>query len=127
MLQCQIKHDDACHFLFSTKMFIFFNLHASFLGMKVQLYITHLPDMSSIMHYKYMLKDYKEDGGYVLIGSMNLTRSAFLENYEDIVFTSDPYVSTSLNENFENCWQYIEAENQTLLNKTILLDVNLFL
>lgn len=81
--------------------------------------------MDSIMHYKYMVKDCKGDGGYAFIGSPNFTISAFLNNYEDLVFTSSKVVVKALFENFETCWNYINAENKTFVNKVKLADAGL--
>ncbi|XP_072399162.1 mitochondrial cardiolipin hydrolase-like [Diabrotica undecimpunctata] len=95
-------------------------------GIMVQLYMCPKQTLESIMHYKYMVKDYnQEKGGYTLISSLNISISAFTENYENIVLSSDYYLATSIHNNFENCWNYVELENQSLLNKTTLLDLNL--
>lgn len=75
------------------------------------------------MHYKYMVKDYNRDGGYAFFGSPNLTMSAFLNNYEDIVFMSSNEVVTALHNNFQDCWDYIKKENQTFMNKEKLSDL----
>ncbi|XP_028144520.1 uncharacterized protein LOC114338142 [Diabrotica virgifera virgifera] len=95
-------------------------------GIKVQLYMYPKQNLESIMHYKYMVKDYiEEKEGYTLISSLNISITAFTENYENVVLSSDYYLATSIHKNFEDCWNYVEQENQSLLNKTILLDLNL--
>ncbi|CAG9816275.1 unnamed protein product [Phaedon cochleariae] len=94
-------------------------------GIEVQMYISHIPEMSSIMHYKFIVKDHSESGGYssgyLFTGSMNINRSAVMENYEDIVFSSDQYVVKAFHENFEKCFRYIKMENESL-NQQWLLD-----
>lgn len=81
--------------------------------------------MNSIMHYKYMVKDFKEGHGYAFMGSSNLSDNAFLNNYEDMVFTSSKEVVKALYDNFHVCWEYVKAENQTLVNKIVLADADL--
>ncbi|KAJ8963774.1 hypothetical protein NQ317_005973 [Molorchus minor] len=93
-------------------------------GIEVQTYISNKPGMSSIMHYKYMVKDYTKCGGFVFTGSLNLSETGFLNNYEDIVFTSNFYTAQAFHENFEECWNYIVMDNKTLMNRTVLLDIN---
>ncbi|KAJ8926551.1 hypothetical protein NQ314_021067 [Rhamnusium bicolor] len=94
-------------------------------GIEVLTYISHKPGLSSIMHYKFMVKDYTEYGGFVLTGSLNLSKSAFLNNYEDVVFISNQYVAKAFYQTFEECWNYIKVDNECLINKTVLLDTNL--
>lgn len=71
-----------------------------------------------------MVKDFKEDAGYAFMGSSNLTDNAFLHNYEDMVFTSSKEVVKALHDNFQYCWNFIQAENQTLVNRVILTDAD---
>ncbi|KAJ8959391.1 hypothetical protein NQ318_022079 [Aromia moschata] len=94
-------------------------------GIAVLTYISMNPGMSSIMHHKFMVKDYSDSDGFVFTGSLNLTKSAFLNNYEDITFTFNEYVVKAFHNNFEECWNYIQADNENLINKTVLLDANL--
>ncbi|XP_074028048.1 phospholipase D [Leptinotarsa decemlineata] len=94
-------------------------------GLDVQLYIPQKTNLSNIMHYKYMVKDYSRTGGYVLVGSMNFTSTAFLENYEDVVISSNHYIVTGFHNNFDKCFKFVMDDNESLINKTILLDVNL--
>lgn len=81
--------------------------------------------MNNIMHYKYIVKDFKEGNGYVFMGSSNLSDNAFFNNYEDMVFTSCKEVAKSFHDNFQLCWEYVKAENQTLVNRVILADGDL--
>ncbi|XP_057672633.1 uncharacterized protein LOC130904092 [Diorhabda carinulata] len=82
-------------------------------GVSVQLYHNRNQNCVSIMHYKYMVKDYEEGkSGYIVNGSMNLTSNAFLENYENLMFSTDSYLVKSLHDNFEDCWKYIQTENK---------------
>lgn len=81
-------------------------------------------EMSSIMHYKYMVKDYYEDSGYTLTGSLNISKSAFTSNYEDIVITSNKYVVEAFKKDFENCWYTIKSENENVINRVALMDAN---
>ncbi|CAH1138892.1 unnamed protein product [Phyllotreta striolata] len=95
-------------------------------GIKVQLYISKKTNLESIMHYKSMLKDYEENKqGYVMAGSMNLTKTAFLDNYEDLVFMSDLNIARAIHTNFEKCWRYIKTENENLVNKSTLMELNI--
>lgn len=77
------------------------------------------------MHYKYIVKDYAETGGFLLTGSLNLTDSGFINNYEDVVLTSNQYVVKAFYENFEECWNFVKIDNEDIFNKTTLLDANL--
>lgn len=81
--------------------------------------------MSSIMHFKYMVKDFEKGNGYSFMGSMNLSNNAFFNNYEDLVFTCSKDVVTALHENFQLCWDYVKNENKTIMNKVILSDADL--
>ncbi|CAH0546144.1 unnamed protein product [Brassicogethes aeneus] len=97
-------------------------------GVNIRFYVARHKEVSqsySMMHYKYMLKDYCNTGGYVFMGSMNMSKSSFTNNFEDIVFTSTEYVVESVHENFEKCWQYVGEENKNDYNRTILLHSNL--
>nr|CAI5831320.1 unnamed protein product [Callosobruchus analis] len=96
-------------------------------GVKVAPYISNKPNLSSIMHYKYIVKDYCEltETGYTLTGSINLSSGAFLTNYEDITISSDFTMTKQFHENFEACFHWIRSENENLINKTVLLDANL--
>lgn len=71
-----------------------------------------------------MVKDFQGDAGYAFMGSSNLTDNAFFHNYEDMVFTSSKEVVKALNDNFEHCWNFIQAENRTLVNRVILTDAD---
>lgn len=77
------------------------------------------------MHYKYIVKDFRGGNGYAFIGSPNLSDNAFFNNYEDLVFTSSKEVVQALYDNFQICWEYVKAENQTLVNRVILTDADL--
>nr|CAH7714857.1 unnamed protein product [Callosobruchus chinensis] len=96
-------------------------------GVKVAPYISPKSNLSSIMHYKYIVKDYCEltEVGYTLTGSSNLSSSAFLTNYEDVTISSDFTMAKLFHENFEECFNWIHSENENLINKTVLLDANL--
>lgn len=94
-----------------------------FIGIEVLTYVSQ--GISSIMHCKYMVKDYTESSGFLFTGSLNLTDSGFINNYEDVVFTSNQYVVKAFHENFEECWNFVKIDNEDLINKTTLLDANL--
>lgn len=81
--------------------------------------------MNSIMHYKYMVKDFIEDAGFAFIGSSNLTDNAFFHNYEDMVFTSSKEVVKALHDNFQFCYDFVQAQNDTLENRVILTDADI--
>lgn len=74
------------------------------------------------MHYKYIVKDFIQDGGFVYIGSLNMSDNAFLNNYEDLVFTSSKETVAAFHNNYQLCWNYIKTENQTLINRVLLDD-----
>lgn len=69
-----------------------------------------------------MVKDFKDDSGYAFIGSANFSGTAFLNNYEDLMFTTSREVVTALHNNFETSWDYIKSDNQSLINKMKLAD-----
>ncbi|KAG5899255.1 hypothetical protein JTB14_035433 [Gonioctena quinquepunctata] len=94
-------------------------------GIEVQLFISPKPNQASIMHYKFIVKDYSANSGYVLVGSMNFSESAFLENYEDLVISSNHYVAEGFHECFEKCLSFVKDDNESLINKMMLLDMNL--
>lgn len=71
-----------------------------------------------------MVKDFKKDG-YIFLGSPNISNNAFLNNYEDMVFTASKEVVSAYHNNFEACWEHIKAENQSLVNRVILTDADL--
>lgn len=60
------------------------------------------------MHYKYVVKDYNEKSGFLLFGSLNWTYSGFINNYEDIVFTTNMEAVKSFHDNFESMWCYLD-------------------
>lgn len=92
-------------------------------GIKVAFYIAKSSDLSQIMHLKYMVKDYGNGSGFLCMGSMNYTTmSAILNNYEDVVFSSNIQLVRQFHENFDNVWASVKSQNETLYNKTLLSD-----
>ncbi|XP_018320450.1 mitochondrial cardiolipin hydrolase-like [Agrilus planipennis] len=78
-------------------------------GIKVNYYVPSIKERESIMHYKYMVKDYVEDiEGFISAGSMNWTITGLFNNYENIVFSSDLNFAKALHNNFEHTWDFIE-------------------
>lgn len=72
------------------------------------------------MHHKYVVKD----GEYLLFGSMNWTNGAFMDNYENLVFTSEKSVVNSFHQNFEDMWKYVneqmgDVEIQAILKRKL--------
>lgn len=95
-------------------------------GIDVSFYVSQQENKSSIMHYKFMIKDYIEDmGGYVVIGSMNLTNTGFLSNYEDLVFSSNRDLVAAFHDNFVRSWNFVQDDNKFLINMSVLQDANL--
>lgn len=80
--------------------------------------------MSSIMHYKYIVKDVNQGDGYLFIGSPNISHNAFITNYEDMVFTSSQEVVSAFHSNFQACWDYVKTENKTMENKVKLAEAD---
>lgn len=65
------------------------------------------------MHHKYAVKDYDGDNGYLVFGSLNWTHSAFVKNFEDLVFTTNAEAIKSFSLNFQDMWDYVEKEENT--------------
>jgi phosphatidylserine/phosphatidylglycerophosphate/cardiolipin synthase-like enzyme len=92
-------------------------------GIKIALYVDKTENLNNIMHYKYMVKDYNVNNGFVCMGSMNFAgMSTVLNNFEDVTFTSSVYVVEAFHKNFENCWEMIKKDNENIYNKTVLTD-----
>lgn len=75
----------------------------------------------TIMHNKFIIKDYDYESGYLYLGSMNFTISA-LTNIESVIFTSNNNAVEAFQKNFDECWENIKIDNEGLINKTILID-----
>lgn len=90
-------------------------------------YISKTSNKSSIMHYKYMLKDCDNSGGFLCMGSLNMSDASVLNNFEDMVFSTEPYLVEAFSKNFEHCWGMIDNANQDVYNRTVLSDSNLVL
>ncbi|KAJ8919630.1 hypothetical protein NQ315_006156 [Exocentrus adspersus] len=93
-------------------------------GIEVVTYISNGSGMCTIMHHKYIVKDYTLSNGYLCTGSLNLTDSGFVNNYEDMVFTSNQYLVQAFHKDFEESWSLISIDNENLMNKNTLLDAN---
>lgn len=65
------------------------------------------PEYESIMHHKYAIKDYAVDEGYLVFGSINWTSAAHLQNYEDVVFSTDIELVRAFNESFLEMWEFV--------------------
>ncbi|KAF7282776.1 hypothetical protein GWI33_001925 [Rhynchophorus ferrugineus] len=90
-------------------------------GVEFQMYISPSAATDTIMHNKYMIKDYDQENGYLCLGSMNFTISA-LTNNESVIFTSNHNVIEAFQQNFDECWENIKIDNEGLINRTILMD-----
>lgn len=97
-----------------------YNFELKIVGIDVQLFVAPSMEIASIMHYKYMLKDYDENVGYVYLGSLNWTISGISLNYESTVYSSDYRFVDAMHNNFEETWNYIDMLNQSLHIKAIL-------
>ncbi|KAL3285001.1 hypothetical protein HHI36_019130 [Cryptolaemus montrouzieri] len=76
---------------------------------------------NSIMHTKFIVKDYKDStGGYLLMGSFNMTYNAFSSNYEDLVFTSKRSLVKDYHKNFNRMWKDLTEDNNNMFNRLIL-------
>jgi len=94
-------------------------------GIECQFFVAPTSVLDTIMHNKYMIKDYSEESGFVCLGSMNFTATSILNNYESFVFMSNHSVVEAFQINFDECWQNISLDNEGLINKTILMDAQL--
>lgn len=76
------------------------------------------------MHHKYVVKDYNENekSGFVLFGSMNWTTSAFMNNYEDVIFVSDSGVVEAFHNDFEQMSSFLEDESKNNAFVTAVLN-----
>lgn len=70
---------------------------------------------SSIFHFKYVVKDYGSESGYLYVGSLNWTVTGVLQNYENITFISNHKVVEQFHNNFEESWRNINETNNTNL------------
>lgn len=113
---CNFKHSDSS--LNDIKSLIL-------LGAQCQFFVAPANTLDSIMHHKYIVKDYSEDFGYLCMGSMNLSSTSALNNYESLIFMSDYSVVNAFHSNFQECWNNVIIDNQGLINKTILMDAQL--
>ncbi|KAH1004233.1 mitochondrial cardiolipin hydrolase-like [Dendroctonus ponderosae] len=89
-------------------------------GIECQFFVSASAELEAIMHHKFMVKDYCDEGGYVCTGSMNFSVSSVLHNYEFFVFMSTPQVVEAFKKNFEECWKNVRIDNEGLINRTIL-------
>lgn len=104
---------------------IFYCYILFFVGIELQFFVAPSSTLDSLMHNKYIIKDYTDDRGFVCMGSMNFTASSPLNNYESFVFMSNHNVVEAFERNFEECWQNISLDNEGLINKTILSQARL--
>ncbi|RZC37665.1 PLDc 2 domain containing protein [Asbolus verrucosus] len=92
-------------------------------GVEIAFYVDKTEKLNYIMHSKFMVKDYNSCSGFLCMGSMNFTGiSTILNNYENVVFTSNMYIVESFHKNFEKCWKMIKRDNKHIFNRTILTD-----
>ncbi|XP_050310560.1 mitochondrial cardiolipin hydrolase [Anthonomus grandis grandis] len=93
-------------------------------GIEYQFFIGTSSSMDTIMHHKFMVKDYDErtGEGFLCTGSMNFTSTSPTNNYEMLVFNTNRNVVKSFSDNFEECWNDVKLDNEGLINKTILMD-----
>lgn len=113
---CNFKHSDSS--LNDIKSLVL-------LGAKCQFFVAPANTLDSIMHHKYIVKDYSDDCGYLCMGSMNLSSTSALNNYESLIFMSDYSVVNAFHLNFQECWNNVIIDNQGLINQTILMDAHL--
>lgn len=74
-----------------------------------------------LMHHKYVVKDFSAGNGFVLFGSLNWSYSGFINNYEDIVFTTNAGAVKSFHDNFESMWNYFDdLEKHDVITRAIL-------
>lgn len=73
------------------------------------------------MHLKCAIKDFRAGKGFLLFGSLNWTYSGFVNNYEDVVFTSNKEAVRSFHENFESMWFYFDnMEKHDVITRAVL-------
>ncbi|XP_066254475.1 mitochondrial cardiolipin hydrolase-like [Euwallacea similis] len=88
-------------------------------GVEFQFFVSGtVPD--SIMHHKFILKDYTEEGGFLCTGSLNFSSSSVVNNYEHVIFLSNHHLVSVFQTNFNECWKNVTIDNKGLVNKTIL-------
>lgn len=75
------------------------------------------------MHYKFAVKDFDGENGYLLIGSMNWTPKSVQQHYDDIVFIDNVDLVKTFSENFNLTWKYISASYELSYVKSVLLDM----
>ncbi|XP_044766926.1 mitochondrial cardiolipin hydrolase-like [Coccinella septempunctata] len=89
-------------------------------GILITLYVSK-EKSNSIMHTKYIVKDYcAQKGGHLLTGSFNLTDVAFSNNYEDVVFTSQRIMVEDFKKNFSKMWDSFKEDNTQMFNRLVL-------
>lgn len=85
-------------------------MHLRILGLNIKSYKSKVESgMNSIMHYKFIVKDFTETEGYLLTGSINITNSGVFKNYENVVFTSDHTLIERYHDIFVDLWNYIQS------------------
>ncbi|KRT81466.1 hypothetical protein AMK59_5917 [Oryctes borbonicus] len=70
-------------------------------------------DLSSILHYKYAIKDYNSISKAMCCGSLNWTNTAFLNNYESITFTTNESIVDEFYKNFVESYNYVKNLMET--------------
>ncbi|KAK9717589.1 PLD-like domain [Popillia japonica] len=72
---------------------------------------------SSIFHLKYAIKDYNTGFSAMCCGSLNWTNAAFLNNYENILFTTNEKIIDEYHRNYESSFSYVKTcmENDLFL------------
>ncbi|XP_066151400.1 mitochondrial cardiolipin hydrolase-like [Euwallacea fornicatus] len=88
-------------------------------GVEFQFFVSGT-GLDSIMHHKFILKDYTEEGGFLCTGSLNFSSSSVVNNYEHIIFLSCHHLVSVFQTNFNECWKNFTIDNKGLVNKTIL-------
>lgn len=76
------------------------------LGAEVVIYVGK-QYTGSIFHYKYAIKDYNTEYSALCCGSLNWTNAAFLNNYENLVFTNNRTVIDEFYINYTNSFNYV--------------------
>lgn len=84
------------------------------LGAKVVPFILQGKDTTRLMHTKFIIKDFDSEtsSGYLCLGSLNVTQSAILENFENLVFLTNWLAVKQFYDFYCRLYEYCHWQNK---------------
>lgn len=95
-------------------------------GVEVLCYVAKIQGKGdSLMHQKYIIKDYSADNSALFIGSFNVSNNSMWNTYDHIVITQSQEMLNATHNNFQHLWSTISNDNKQEFNQFRLRQHNL--